>query len=411
MGYGTRIADVLMIQSMRWFGPADPIALSHIRQAGATEVVTALHEIPNGVVWPREAIAERRAMIEAAGLGWSTVESLPVHDAIKRGELTDELVQAYGDSLRHLAAEGVRTVTYNFMPLLDWTRTDLDWELPDGATALRFEWAAVAAYDIHILRRPGAEADYSQGVRAAAADRFAAMTAEERHKLERTIIAGLPGSEESFDSPAFLRAIDSYAGIDAEALRANHIAFLRAVCPIAEEVGIKLVVHPDDPPFPIFGLPRVVSTAEDLDHLYAAVPSLANGLCFCTGSFGARPDNDLPAMVRRFADRIDFLHLRSVGWEAGERNFHEAEHLGGNARMTQVMQAVVEISHAQNRAIVMRPDHGHRMMDDLHRSSNPGYSLLGRMRGLAELRGLERGIVHMLGLNANAASVELELTA
>ena len=236
-----------MIQSMRWFGPADPIALSHIRQAGATEVVTALHEIPNGVVWPRAAIAERRAMIEAAGLGWSTVESLPVHDAIKRGELTDELIQAYGDSLRNLAAEGVRTVTYNFMPLLDWTRTDLDWRLPDGATALRFEWAAVAAYDIHILRRPGAEADYSEAVRAAAAERFAAMTPEERHKLERTIIAGLPGSEESFDSPAFQRAIDTYAGIDADALRANHIAFLRAVCPIAEEVGITLVVHPDDP--------------------------------------------------------------------------------------------------------------------------------------------------------------------
>lgn len=400
-----------MIQSMRWFGPADPIPLSHIRQAGATEVVTALHEIPNGVVWPRDVIAERRAVIEASGLGWSTVESLPVHDAIKRGELTDALVQAYADSLRNLAAEGVRTVTYNFMPLLDWTRTDLDWSLPDGATALRFEWAAVAAYDIHMLCRPGAEADYSDTVRTAAARRFAEMTPAERHRLERTIIAGLPGSEESFDSPAFQRAIDTYAGIDSEQLRANHVAFLQAVCPIAEEVGITLVVHPDDPPFPIFGLPRVVSTAQDLEHLFAAVPSMANGLCFCTGSFGARADNDLPAMVRRFADRIDFLHLRSVGWETGERNFHEAEHLGGNARMTQVVQAVVEISHAQRRAIVMRPDHGHRMMDDLHRTSNPGYSLLGRMRGLAELRGLERGIVHMLGLNSSTADRALELLA
>ncbi|MDQ1157349.1 mannonate dehydratase [Sphingomonas sp. SORGH_AS 950] len=393
---------MFMTQTMRWFGPADPVPLSHIRQAGATEVVTALHEIPNGEVWPRAAIAERRHMIEAAGLGWTVVESLPVHDAIKRGEMTDALIQAYGDSLRHLAAEGVRTVTYNFMPLLDWTRTDLDWRLPDGATALRFEWAAVAAYDIHILRRPGAEADYSPQVRAAAAARFEGMSAEERHRLERTIIAGLPGSEESFDSPAFLRAIDSYAGIDAEQLRANHVAFLRAVCPIAEEVGITLVVHPDDPPFPIFGLPRVVSTADDLARLFAAVPSLANGLCFCTGSFGARPDNDLPAMVRRFGERIDFLHLRAVAWEAGERNFHEAEHLGGDARMIEVVRAVVELSHDQGRAIAMRPDHGHRMMDDLHRQANPGYSLLGRMRGLAELRGAERGIAAMLGLTRDS---------
>lgn len=392
-----------MIQTMRWFGPADPVSLSHIRQAGTTEVVTALHEIPNGEVWPQAAIAERRRMIEAAGLGWTVVESLPVHDAIKRGAMDETLIRAYTDSLRHLAAEGVRTVTYNFMPLLDWTRTDLDWRLPDGATALRFEWEAVAAYDIHILRRPGAEADYSEAVRAAAAARFAAMSAEERHRLERTIIAGLPGSEESFDSAAFLRAIQSYAGIDAERLRAHHIAFLQAVCPVAEALGITLVVHPDDPPFPIFGLPRVVSTAADLARLFAAVPSPANGLCFCTGSFGVRPDNDLPAMVRRFGDRIDFLHLRAVAWEDRERTFHEAVHMGGDARMTEVVQAVVELSHAQKRAIAMRPDHGHRMMDDLHRPANPGYSLLGRMRGLAELRGLEMGIAHMMGLTAGQA--------
>jgi len=398
-----RVGDVFMIQTMRWFGPADPVSLFHIRQAGATEVVTALHDIPNGQVWPRAAIAERRRMIEAAGLSWSVVESLPVHDTIKRGDLNPALIQAYGDSLRHLAAEGVRTVTYNFMPLLDWTRTDLDWPLPDGATALRFEWAAVAAYDLHILRRPGAEADYSPAVRHAAAERFAAMTAQERHRLERTIIAGLPGSEESFDSAAFLRAIQSYAGVDADQLRANHVAFLNAVCPIAEEVGITLVVHPDDPPFPLFGLPRVVSTADDLDRLYAAVPSPANGLCFCTGSFGVRADNDLPAMIRRFGERIDFLHLRSVAWEAEERCFHEAAHLGGDARMIEVVQAVVELSRVQRRAIPMRPDHGHRMMDDLHREANPGYSLLGRMRGLAELRGLEQGIAHMLDLSPERA--------
>lgn len=389
-------AFVLMTHSMRWFGPADPVLLPEIRQAGAQEVVTALHEVPNGAVWSREAIAERRALIEAAGLGWTVVESLPVHENLKtRSGDCDLLVANYAETLRNLAACGIRVVTYNFMPLLDWTRTDLAFELPDGARALRFEWEAVAAYDLFILRRPGAEADYSASVRAAAERRFAAMDQAARQMLERTIIAGLPGSEESFTSAAFLAAIGSYADTDADRLREAHHAFVAAVTPVAEAVGIRLVVHPDDPPFPIFGLPRVVSTSDDLDALFAAVSSPANGLCFCTGSLGARADNDLPAMVRRFGSRIGFLHLRSVQ-RSGERDFHEAAHLEGDADMAEVMMAVHELSAREARSIPMRPDHGHQILGDLDRTTNPGYSLLGRMRGLAELRGLERGIARAL---------------
>jgi mannonate dehydratase len=388
-----------MIQSMRWFGPADPVSLRDIRQAGATEVVTALHEAPNGAVWTREAVAARKAEIQAAGLDWRVVESLPVHEQIKtRGVGWNALVDNYRQSLRNLAASRIEIVTYNFMPLLDWTRTDLAWELPDGARALRFEWEAVAAYDLHILRRPGAEDDYAPAVREAAARRFERMTSDERRGLERTIIAGLPGSEESFTSAEFLAAIGSYADVDADRLRANHHAFLEAVCPVADELGVRLVVHPDDPPFPIFGLPRVVSTEADLVALFAAVPSLANGLCFCTGSFGVRADNDLPGMVDRLGSRIFFLHLRSVAREQ-ERSFHEAAHLEGDAGMAAVVAAIHALSVREGRRIVMRPDHGHQMLDDLAKQgANPGYSLLGRMRGLAELRGLERGIAHHAGL-------------
>jgi mannonate dehydratase len=379
---------------MRWFGPRDPVSLAGIRQAGATEVVTALHEVPNGEVWTQRAIAERKALIEAAELGWTVVESLPVNDGIKtRGTDWDRLIDAYCDSLRNLATCGIDVVTYNFMPLLDWTRTDLAWELPDGARALRFEWEAAAVYDLHILKRPGAAADYAPEIREAAACRFDAMSAEECRRLERTIIAGLPGSEESFTSAKFLAAIGTYAHIDADRLRDNHVAFLEAVCPTAEQVGIRLVVHPDDPPFPLFGLPRVVSTADDLDALFTRVPSPANGLCFCAGSFGILPQNDLPAMIERFGARIGFLHLRSIELES-ERTFHEAAHLEGNAGMPAVVAAVHALSVREGRSIPMRPDHGHQMLDDLNRETNPGYSLLGRMRGLAELRGLERGIAH-----------------
>src|SRR5436305_1990582 len=280
---------MLMTQTMRWFGPDDPVSLRDIRQCGATEVVTALHEVPNGAVWPRAAIEARRQMIAAAGLGWTVVESLPVHEGIKtRGPDWDELIDHYRQSLRHLAACGITVVTYNFMPLLDWTRTDLAWPLPDGALALRFEPEVLAAYDLHILRRPGAEADYDAATLEAAARRFYAMDEDARETLAATILAGLPGSEESFTIDEFRAAILDYAEVDADRLRANHVAFLAAVCPVADEVGIRLVVHPDDPPFPIFGLPRVVSTEADVAHLFAEVPNASNGLCFCAGSFGVR---------------------------------------------------------------------------------------------------------------------------
>jgi mannonate dehydratase len=387
---------MLMTQTMRWFGPRDLVNLRDIRQAGATGIVTALHEIANGEIWPAPAIAARRDMITAAGLDWSVVESLPVHEDIKRrGADWDQLIEHYRISLRNLAACGITVVTYNFMPLLDWTRTDLAWELPDGARALRYDPVAVAAYDIHILRRPHAMHDHAPAVVEAAARYHADLSDAARVALERTIIAGLPGSEAGFTSAEFLAQIKSYAGIDADRLRANHVAFLEAVCPVADAVGIQLVVHPDDPPFPIFGLPRVVSTEADLTALFKQVPSLANGLCLCTGSLGARADNDLPGMVERLGSRIGFLHLRSVQREPGGA-FHEAAHLEGDADMAAVMAAVVRLSRAEGRSIPVRPDHGHQMLSDLDRPHNPGYSLLGRMRGLAELRGLERGIAHAL---------------
>ena len=388
---------MFMTQTMRWFGPDDPVSLRDIRQAGATEVVTALHEVSNGGVWPREAIAARKRMIEQAGLGWTVVESLPVHEAIKtRGAECDRLVDHYRESLRHLAACGITVVTYNFMPVLDWTRTDLAWPLPDGALALRFELEVVAAYDLHILKRAGAVADYDPDMVEAATRRFHAMDEHARHILAQTILAGLPGSEESFTTAEFRAAIAAYADIGADRLRDNHIAFLDAVCPVAEEVGVQLVVHPDDPPFPMFGLPRVVSTEADLAHIFARVPSRANGLCFCAGSFGVRADNDLPGMVERLGDRIGFLHLRSVQREA-HGVFHEAAHLEGDANMTAIVGAVHTLQRRTGRSIPMRPDHGHQMLDDLTKQTNPGYSLLGRMRGLAELRGLERGIAFARG--------------
>lgn len=389
-----------MKQTMRWFGPNDPVRLRDIRQAGAAEVVTALHDVPNGEVWTHDAIAERKAIVRSAGLDWTVVESLPVDEGLKtRSRDWDRLIDHYRRSLRNLAACGLDVVTYNFMPLLDWTRTDLAWELPDGARALRFEAVAVAAYDLFILNRPGAQDGYDDATRAAAEKRYAAMDDDARARLERTIIAGLPGSQEGFTSAEFLTAIGTYADIDADRLRDNHVAFLQAVCPLADELGIRLVVHPDDPPFPIFGLPRVVSTETDVADLFARVPNRSNGLCLCTGSLGVRVDNDLPGMVERLGSRIGFLHLRAVQREP-DGAFHEAEHLGGDADMAAVVTAVHRLSVREGRSIPMRPDHGHQMLDDLKRTTNPGYSLLGRMRGLAELRGLERGIAHMTGASA-----------
>lgn len=384
-----------MRQAMRWFGPGDPVSLRDIRQSGATEIVTALHELPNGVVWPREAIAARRDAIAAEGLHWDVVESLPVHEGIKtRGPDWEALIDRYRESLANLGACGIRTVTYNFMPVLDWTRTDLAWAMPDGALALRFEIEAAAAYDLFMLRRAGAERDYAPDLVERAHRRFEAMDQDQRHRLERTVIAGLPGSEESFTADQFRDALAEYDGVDADALRANHIAFLEAVCPVADELGMRLVVHPDDPPFPLFGLPRVVSTEADVAELFERVPNPSNGLCFCAGSFGVRADNDLPGMIARLGERIGFFHLRSVQRE-GEGSFHEAAHLAGDADMVSLVAQIHALQQREGRAIPMRPDHGHQMLDDLAKTSLPGYSLLGRMRGLAELRGVERGVAYL----------------
>ncbi len=388
----TPSATAMMTQTMRWFGPADPVRLSDIRQAGCTGVVTALHDIPNGAVWPQDAIRARKQLIEQAGLHWSVVESVPVHEAIKTAAPGHErYIEQYCESLRNLAACGIDVVTYNFMPVLDWTRTDLGWELPTGARALRFDLDAVAAYDLNILRRTGAEASYDAATLARAAERFAGMDAAACHALERTIIAGLPGSEEHFTNADFARALDAYADIDAARLTANLVAFLDVICPVADALGIRMVIHPDDPPFALFGLPRVVSTEAQLADLFARVPNRANGLCLCTGSLGVRPDNDLPGMVERLGGRIGFLHLRNTASDAPGA-FHESEHLVGSVDMFAVVSAVHALSLREGRSIPMRPDHGHQMLDDLTKTVNPGYSAIGRLRGLAELRGLELAI-------------------
>lgn len=387
-----------MEECFRWYGPDDPVPLDHIRQAGATGIVTALHEIYDGSAWPEAAIAERKRTIERAGLAWSVVESIPVHNAIKiRNAERDRYIGWYKDSIRALARCGIHLICYNFMPVLDWTRTDLMYRLPSGGYALRYDALDFAAYDLFVLKRPRVEDSYTPEQISAAEERFRAMDAAKIDRIERNLIAGLVARERSFDRASFLDALKEYDGVTPDDLRESLVAFLREVVPVAEEVGSRLCIHPDDPPFSLYGLPRIVSTASDLRRILAAVPSAANGLTFCTGSLGARADNDLVAIVKEFGPRIHFAHLRNVALES-DGSFCEADHLGGSTNMPAVIIALMREQDrriAEGRAdcrIPMRPDHGHLLADDIGKERiNPGYSLIGRLKGLAEIRGVMHG--------------------
>ena len=383
-----------MQQSWRWYGPKDPVLLEHIRQAGATHVVSALHETYEGQEWKPGDIAQRRDEIADAGLVWNVVESIPVHPSIKLGATDAErYIDAYKATIRNLAAAGLKTICYNFMPVVDWTRTDLRYSTPNGGLGLRFDFVDFATYDIFVLNRVNAKQDYPEPTIAAASQCFSDMTDGEISELEQTIIAGLPGSELSHDREGIRQQIAQFDGIDPSQLRANLISFLQAIVPVAESVGVNMCLHPDDPPIPLFGLPRVVSTADDYRAIFDAVPSLSNGITFCAGSLGSRPDNDLAKMVREFTDRIRFAHLRNVRRQ-GIASFFECDHLDGDVNMIDILSVLLDEEKRRKRAgqenweIPMRPDHGHLLIDDIHKKTNPGYSAIGRLKGLAELRGV-----------------------